>query len=154
MEIEVFTDGGCSGNPGPGGWAYILLIDGGKKTGSGGAIHTTNNRMELIAVISALASIKSLQNSAEASITLTTDSQYVQKGITQWMEGWIRRGWKTSGKTPVKNTDLWKLLKELNDNLTVSWRWVRGHSGHIYNEECDGMVAREIVRISQSKTEQ
>jgi ribonuclease HI len=153
----VYTDGGCSGNPGPGGWAYVILgplkeaPDG--KPGSapnilaedsGGEPRTTNNRMELLAVIEALKKAKLLQSDEKiitcAKITVYTDSQYVQKGITQWIGNWKRNAWKTSGKQPVKNQDLWMDLDSARQNLPLDWRWVKGHAGHQYNERCDAMV--------------
>jgi ribonuclease HI len=151
-ELLVYTDGGCSGNPGPGGWAYVILgpaKEGGsapeiRAEESGGEPATTNNRMELLAVISALKKAKLLlgreNNNSIAKIIVYTDSQYVQKGITQWIENWKRNAWKTSNKQPVKNRDLWLELDSVRRNLPLDWRWVRGHAGHEYNERCDAMV--------------
>jgi ribonuclease HI len=146
MEIHAYSDGGCSGNPGPGGWAYVLLIDEEQKKMSGGEPATTNNRMELRAVIQALADILSYRPWRTARITFHTDSQYVQKGITQWIGAWERNGWRTKAKKPVKNQDLWKRLRELSSNLEIDWRWVRGHAGNEFNEICDQMVQKEIRR--------
>ncbi|MDR2048975.1 MAG: ribonuclease HI [Treponema sp.] len=150
-ELVVYTDGGCSGNPGPGGWAYVILAASGEKGAlelcaeeSGGEPATTNNRMELLAVISALKKARLLlvgyEKNPSAKITVYTDSQYVQKGITQWIETWKRNAWKTSGKQPVKNRDLWQELDSAALNLPLDWRWVRGHAGNEYNERCDAMV--------------
>jgi ribonuclease HI len=155
-ELIVYTDGGCSGNPGPGGWAYVILspakeADGKAGSGleiraedSGGERGTTNNRMELLAVIEALKKVRLLpesdKNNPGAAITVYTDSQYVQKGITQWIVTWKRNAWKTSGKQPVKNRDLWMELDSVSQNLSLDWRWVAGHAGYEYNERCDAMV--------------
>jgi ribonuclease HI len=151
-ELLVYTDGGCSGNPGPGAWAYVILgpaKDGGSDLefcaeDSGGEAQTTNNRMELLAVIEALRKAQFLlgneKNNTFERITVYTDSQYVQKGITQWIESWKRNAWKTSGKQPVKNRDLWVELDSVSRNLPLDWRWVRGHAGNTYNERCDSMV--------------
>jgi ribonuclease HI len=152
--LVVYTDGGCSGNPGPGGWAYVILGPSQERPGgsgpevlaedSGGERQTTNNRMELLAVIAALRKAQSLFNSSKNSynerITVYTDSQYVQKGITQWIGNWKRNAWRTSGKQPVKNQDLWLELDSVTSTLPVDWRWVKGHAGNEYNERCDAMV--------------
>jgi ribonuclease HI len=148
VEILGYSDGGCSGNPGPGGWAYILVIDGTQKKLSGGEANTTNNRMELTAVLNGLKDINSHPEWRKAAVVFHTDSQYVQKGITQWIHTWVRNGWLTSGKKPVKNRDLWIALKDVSDLLDVDWRWVRGHSGDSLNELCDAMVQAEIAKIS------
>ena len=144
MKLAVFTDGGCIGNPGPGAWAYLVLLEGDRKEISGFDPSTTNNRMELTAVIRALEHINSIDAWSEATIELNTDSQYVQKGITQWITSWIRNGWMTSAKKPVKNRDLWQPLKYVSDELQVEWKWVRGHDGQEFNEKCDAMVRKEI----------
>ena len=144
MEIHAYSDGGCSGNPGPGGWAYVLVLDGTQKTMSGAAAETTNNRVELCAVIRALEDIGGHDQWRTASIKFHTDSQYVQKGITQWVANWERNGWLTASKKPVKNQDLWKTLKTMASGLKVEWRWVRGHAGDPLNELCDQMVQQEI----------
>jgi ribonuclease HI len=151
--VDIYTDGGCSGNPGPGGWAYIMLsrakpaVPGPAEPGevlaeeAGSEKHTTNNRMELIAVISAL---KKAQSLGKKSIRVFTDSQYVQKGITQWIQNWKHKAWKTSGGDPVKNQDLWQELDTLAAALLPTWKWVRGHAGNQYNERCDSMVGLAI----------
>ena len=148
MEIHAYSDGGCSGNPGPGGWAYVLVIEGKKKTMAGGELDTTNNRMELTAVINGLKDIFSFEGWRSANIVFHTDSQYVQRGITEWIKTWEKNGWLTKAKKPVKNQDLWRELKALNEELSVDWRWVRGHSGDNLNELCDRMVRGEIKRIT------
>ena len=122
-KVEIYTDGACRGNPGPGGWGALLRYNGNEKTLYGAEQETTNNRMELMAAISAL---ESLTRACE--VELTTDSQYVRKGIIEWMDNWKKRGWKTSAKKPVKNVDLWKRLDEIAQKHIVSWHWVRGHT--------------------------
>jgi ribonuclease HI len=134
MTVEIYTDGACSGNPGPGGWGALLLCNGQERQLSGGEPHTTNNRMELTAVIKALAAL-----SRPCAVVLHTDSQYVQKGISQWIHGWKRKGWKTS-TGPVKNIDLWQELDRLNQQHQVQWRWVKGHDGHPENERADALA--------------
>lgn len=133
--IEIFTDGACRGNPGPGGWGVLLRYSGQEKTLHGGEANTTNNRMELTAAIKALEALREACN-----VVLTTDSQYVRKGITEWLAGWKRNGWKTAAKKPVKNADLWQALDELSSKHTIDWRWVKGHSGHRENEICDELA--------------
>jgi ribonuclease HI len=149
--INIYTDGGCSGNPGPGGWAYVIVADTflGKKIKAeelGAELDTTNNRMELTAVIMALRAFKKMSHSSHQA-KVFTDSQYVQKGITEWIIKWKRNSWRTSDKTPVKNQDLWKELDELNDELLINWEWLRGHSGHVYNERCDRMAQQAVAAI-------
>ncbi len=146
--VEIFTDGGCLGNPGPGAWAFVIRA--GEKTlsKSGFESRTTNNRMELTAVREALSALASHPDWSTASVSLTTDSQYVQKGITQWIHAWIRNGWKTTAKKPVMNADLWAELWELSRSRPISWRWVMGHSGDHGNEMCHGMVEEEFKRHS------
>ncbi len=134
-QIEIFTDGACSGNPGPGGWGAILRFNGHEKELSGGESETTNNRMELQAVISALQSLKE-----PCEVDVTTDSQYVRKGITEWIVNWKRRGWKTASKKPVANQDLWKTLDEEAARHDVRWHWVKGHNEHAENERCDELA--------------
>ena len=134
MSVEVFTDGACRGNPGPGGWGVLLRYKGSEKTLYGAEPETTNNRMELMAAIRALESL-----TRQCSVKLTTDSQYVQKGITEWLPNWKRRGWKTAAKKPVKNADLWKRLDEAVAGHDVEWHWVKGHSGHPENELADAL---------------
>jgi len=135
--VVVHTDGACSGNPGPGGWAAILEYDGREKELFGGAPATTNNRMELTAAIEALKALK-----GSLVVELHTDSVYLRDGITKWIHGWKRNGWKTSDRKPVKNADLWQELERLAESHEIDWRWVRGHSGHDLNERAD-TLARE-----------
>lgn len=147
MRVEIFTDGACSGNPGPGGWGAILRCRGVEKELSGGEAETTNNRMELTAVISALAALKKTCN-----ITIYTDSKYVMDGITQWMPNWKSNGWKTSNKkAPVKNIDLWQRLDELSQQHEIRWVWVKGHAGHAENERVD-KLAREGAKAVADKS--
>lgn len=133
--VEIFTDGACSGNPGPGGWGAILRFNGIEKELSGGAAETTNNRMEMTATIEALNTLK-----RPCSVVLTTDSSYVKDGITKWLFGWKRNGWKTAAKKPVKNEELWKALDEAVARHTIEWRWVKGHAGHPENERADALA--------------
>ena len=141
--LKIYTDGGCTGNPGPGGWAAVILEDGeDPREMSGGDDATTNNRMELTAAINALETVINIFG-PRRNIEVHTDSQYVQKGISEWMRGWITRNWKTSAGKPVKNKDLWLQLNNLNDKLTVHWKWVKGHAGDEWNERCDELVAGE-----------
>ena len=137
--VEIYADGACRGNPGPGGWGAILRAQGVEREIFGGELATTNNRMELTAVIRAL---EALKRSCRARVY--TDSQYVQKGITEWIHSWKRRGWRTADRKPVKNEDLWRRLDELAREHTVEWHWVRGHSGHVENERADGLANRGI----------
>ena len=145
MELRIYTDGGCSGNPGPGAWAYILLRPDGARRDARFVSHTTNNRMELQAVIEALRAVRSDPQTAGASIQLFTDSQYVKNGISDWIYNWINNGWKTRNKKPVKNQDLWRLLLELSAELDIRWHWLQGHAGDRYNEACD-LLVREAIR--------
>ncbi|MEY2867001.1 MAG: hypothetical protein RIQ43_1027 [Pseudomonadota bacterium] len=133
--IEIHTDGACSGNPGPGGWGALLRYGQTEKELSGGETHTTNNRMELLGAICALESLN-----RHCRVDLYTDSQYVQKGITEWLPGWIKRGWKNAKGEPVKNQDLWQRLHEANSRHKVQWHWVKGHAGHAENERVDGLA--------------
>jgi len=137
--VEIFCDGACSGNPGPGGYGAILRYGRHEKEISGGAKETTNNRMELSAAIEALRLL-----TRPCSVTITTDSQYLVKGMTEWIEGWQRKGWRNSKKEPVVNRDLWELLLELTRPHIVQWKWVRGHAGHAENERCD-QLARDGI---------
>jgi ribonuclease HI len=137
--VEIFTDGACRGNPGPGGWAALLRYRGTEKTLSGGEAHTTNNRMELTAAIAALESLK-----RHCRVSLSTDSEYVKKGVVEWLPAWKRRGWKTSGGKPVKNVDLWHRLDRAAQAHDIEWHWVRGHSGHPENEAVDRLAVRAI----------
>lgn len=130
--VEIFTDGACLGNPGPGGWGVILRYGNAVKEIHGGEAATTNNRMELMAAISALRSLK-----RPCIVTLTTDSEYLRKGITEWLPRWKKGGWRTLRKEPVKNQDLWQLLDEASSRHRIDWRWVRGHNGHRENERAD-----------------
>ena len=141
--IEIFTDGACSGNPGPGGWGALLRWNGHEKELSGYEPKTTNNRMELMAAIAALESVK-----RPAQIKLYTDSNYVKDGITKWIAGWIKRGWKTADKSPVKNQDLWERLNAARAQHTVEYIWVRGHDGHTENERVDAL-ARAAIKGSR-----
>lgn len=137
--VEIFTDGACRGNPGPGGWAALLRYQGKEKTLAGSETHTTNNRMELMAAIQALESLK-----RPCRIRLSTDSKYVQQGISEWLAGWKDRGWKTAAKKPVKNVDLWQRLDAATLQHAIDWRWVRGHSGHPENEAVDRLAVKAI----------
>jgi ribonuclease HI len=134
-EVVIYTDGACSGNPGPGGWGAVLQWNITKKELHGGDPATTNNRMELMAAIQALESLK-----RPAEVTLHTDSKYVLDGITKWIKGWERNGWKTSAKQPVKNADLWQRLTKAMDGHTVDWKWVKGHAGDPGNERADELA--------------
>jgi ribonuclease HI len=142
--VQLFTDGACSGNPGPGGWAYLLRHPATGKTreGSGGEAPTTNNRMELRAVIEGLSAL-----TAPSRVELTSDSQYVLKGLKEWMKDWKARGWKTAAKTPVKNKELWEQLDKLIAQHEVSFHWIRGHAGHTENERCDQLAVEEITKL-------
>jgi len=135
--IDIYTDGACSGNPGPGGWGVLLMHKGKEKTLSGGEELTTNNRMEMQAAIEAL---KAIKPNYSGQITLHTDSTYLLKGITEWLPGWKARGWKTSAKKPVRNDDLWKELDVLNQARDISWVWVKGHAGNQGNERADDLA--------------
>lgn len=142
-QVEIFTDGACRGNPGPGGWGVLLRFQGVERELYGGAPDTTNNRMELQAAIEGL---RVLKESCEVS--LTTDSVYVRSGITSWLENWKKKGWKTAARKPVKNVDLWKLLDEQNQRHKVQWHWVKGHSGHRENELADVLANRGIDELA------
>jgi ribonuclease HI len=137
--VEIFTDGACTGNPGPGGWGAILRAGKHEKELFGGEPATTNNRMELMAAIQALAALKK-----PSAVTLYTDSRYVMDGITKWMANWKRNGWKTSDKKPVKNDDLWRALEAAAAPHEITWRWVRGHAGHPENERADKLAVGAI----------
>ena len=140
--VEIFTDGACSGNPGPGGWGAIMRTKGIEKELSGGEKDTTNNRMEMMAVIAAL---EALQRGCRVKIT--TDSQYVMKGMLEWLPGWKKRNWQTAAKKPVKSIDLWKRLVKAAETHQLEWEWVRGHQGHVENERADqlAVAARDIA---------
>jgi ribonuclease HI len=146
-ELFAYTDGGCSGNPGPGGWGVILQARRGdevvkERELSGGADETTNNRMELTAAIRALEALE-----RRSSITIVTDSTYLRDGITKWIHGWKRNGWKTAAKKPVKNEDLWQALEALTTRHDVRWDWVKGHAGHDENERADKLATAEIKAL-------
>jgi ribonuclease HI len=134
-KVEIYTDGACKGNPGTGGWGALLIAGGHKKELFGGEPNTTNNRMELKAVIEALSALK-----RPCEVVVHTDSQYVQKGISEWIHGWKARGWKTAAKEPVKNVDLWQALDAAQAAHTIQWRWVKGHAGHDGNERADALA--------------
>lgn len=142
--IEIFTDGACSGNPGTGGWAAILRCGDNEKELSGASPDTTNNRMEMTAVIEALRALK-----YASRVVLTTDSQYVVKGVTEWLDDWKAKGWRTSSKKPVKNVDLWQALSELLEEHSVKWVWVKGHNGHKENERCDELARMAIEKLQR-----
>ena len=144
--VEIFTDGACSGNPGPGGWGAVLRYGTVEKELSGGEPQTTNNRMEMMAAIMALESLK-----RPSRIKLTTDSQYVKDGLTKWLPGWIKKGWKTSDNKPVKNVDLWQRLQAAMQGHQVELHWVRGHNGHPENERCDALARKAITALRQQK---
>jgi len=153
--IKIYTDGGCSGNPGAGGWAFIIAKETsqGEKIlfqDSGGEKSTTNNRMELTAVISALKALIS-KGGFSGRITVYTDSQYVQKGITEWISGWKLKSWRTADKKPVKNQDLWMELDTLTGEFSIEWKWIRGHSGIEFNELCDRMTQEAILLIKNGQ---
>ncbi|KFL35552.1 ribonuclease HI [Arenimonas donghaensis] len=140
--VEIHTDGACLGNPGPGGWAALLRHEGRERELAGGERETTNNRMELMAAIMALEALK-----APCDVELSTDSQYVQKGIGEWLPNWIRRGWKTAAGQPVKNQDLWVRLHDASKPHTVAWKWVKGHAGHVENERVDRLARAEAEKF-------
>ena len=141
--VEIFTDGACSGNPGVGGWGAILRYKTIEKELSGGELNTTNNRMELMAVIQALSALK-----FSCNISLYTDSKYVMSGITEWMDNWKKNGWHTTNKKkPVKNIDLWQQLDELVQKHEIRWVWVKGHNGHAENERCDALARTEVEKL-------
>jgi len=146
FDVIVYVDGACSGNPGPGGWAAILKNPSTQKTKriSGGEKNTTNNRMELTAVISALAAIKK-----PSRVKVVTDSQYVSKGMTEWIDNWVAKNWRTADKKPVKNVELWQRLLELSSEHEVIWEWIAGHAGHPENEQCDQMAVAEAWKLNK-----
>ncbi|WP_218814394.1 ribonuclease HI [Rickettsiella endosymbiont of Dermanyssus gallinae] len=141
-KIEIFTDGACRGNPGPGAWATLLRYREKEKMLSGTELNTTNNRMELMAAIQALMALKK-----PCQIVLSTDSQYVKKGITEWLPQWKRRAWKTANKMPVKNSDLWKQLDKQAARHTIEWQWVKGHSGHPENDRVDSLANEALDKL-------
>lgn len=144
--VEAFTDGACSGNPGPGGWGALLRYNGNERELCGGEEETTNNRMELLAAIEALSALKQ-----PCHVRLTTDSTYVKDGITKWLENWKRNGWKTAAKKPVKNQDLWIRLDEQSSRHRIEWCWVKGHSGHPGNERADTLANRGLDRLRSGR---
>ncbi|MBO2641291.1 ribonuclease HI [Shewanella algae] len=147
-QIQIYTDGSCLGNPGPGGYGVVMRYKQHTKELSGGFALTTNNRMELLAPIIALESLKE-----PCKIVLTSDSQYMRQGITQWIHGWKKKGWVTSNKTPVKNVDLWQRLDKATQQHQIDWRWVKGHTGHPENERCD-TLAREAAEANPATVDQ
>ncbi len=145
-EVEIYTDGACRGNPGPGGWGVLLRAGDRERELFGGENPTTNNRMELTAAIRALEALKK-----PCRVALYTDSQYVRLGITEWLPNWVARGWKTADRKSVKNQDLWQQLDELRHRHQVEWHWVRGHSGHPENERADALANRGIDEVASSE---
>ncbi len=142
--VEIYTDGACKGNPGPGGWGALLAYQGTERELCGGEPHTTNNRMELTAVIEALKALK-----RPCHVALYTDSQYVQKGILEWIKGWERNGWKTAARQPVKNADLWMRLNQEAARHQIAWHWVKGHAGHPGNERADRLANQGIEQVGR-----
>ncbi|WP_161865435.1 MULTISPECIES: ribonuclease HI [Pseudomonas] len=145
-EVVIYTDGACKGNPGPGGWGALLVYKGVEKELWGGDPSTTNNRMELMAAIAGLIAL-----TRPCSVKLVTDSQYVMKGIQEWLPNWKKRGWKTASKEPVKNADLWQKLDEEVNRHQVSWQWVRGHTGHPGNERADQLANRGVDEVRSTR---
>jgi ribonuclease HI len=143
--VYIYTDGACRGNPGPGGWGALLRYQGKEKELYGGEPATTNNRMELTAAIRGLQALN-----RPSKVALATDSQYVKKGITEWLPNWIRRGWKTASNTPVKNADLWRLLDQAQSGHQVAWHWVKGHAGHRDNERADRLANRGLEELPRT----
>ncbi|MQQ99785.1 ribonuclease HI [Glaciimonas soli] len=141
-KVEIYTDGACKGNPGTGGWGALLISGDHEKELFGGEKNTTNNRMELLAVIEALNMLKK-----PCEVIVHTDSQYVQKGISEWIHGWKARGWKTAAKAPVKNVDLWQALDAAQARHQIQWRWVKGHAGHVGNERADELANRGVTTV-------
>jgi ribonuclease HI len=144
--VEIYTDGACRGNPGPGGWGAVLRYNGTEKTLYGSEADTTNNRMELMAAIVALESLK-----RPCRVSVTTDSKYVRDGISQWIDNWKKRGWKTAAKTPVKNAELWRRLDKAREQHDIEWHWVKGHAGHRENEQADQLANRAIDEMLQKR---
>ena len=142
--LVVYTDGGCSGNPGPGGWGCVIIDGGKKQTLSGGEKSTTNNRMELTAAIEALSAVVQNPQYGGRAVHIFCDSQYVKNGITSWIRSWKKNGWRTAAKKPVLNRDLWEKLDALSASRDISWSWVKGHAGVEYNELCDELCQKEI----------
>jgi ribonuclease HI len=144
--VHIYTDGACAGNPGPGGWAAILVHGDTEKELAGGESDTTNNRMELMAAIAALEALKS-----PCRVDLTTDSQYVRNGMREWLPGWKAKGWKTADRKPVKNADLWQRLELAASGHDITWHWVRGHDGHAYNERADKLAVEACRAIQRAQ---
>lgn len=148
-QVEIWTDGACKGNPGVGGWGALLRQGKHEKVMYGGELHTTNNRMELLAVIQALKALK-----RRCDVVVHTDSQYVQKGMNEWLVNWKRRGWRTADKKPVKNADLWQELDQLVQNQPVTWRWVKGHAGDPGNERADELANLGVEQMRSARLEE
>lgn len=146
QHVEIFTDGACRGNPGPGGWGVLMRHDGTEKSFCGGELETTNNRMELTAVIEALTALK-----RPCNVILSSDSTYVLKGIQEWLPNWKKRNWKTAAKKPVKNVDLWRQLDDRIQGHQIDWRWVKGHSGHRENELADQLANRGTDEVLSNR---
>jgi len=146
MTIDIYTDGACRGNPGPGGWGVLLRMQNVEKTLRGAEPHTTNNRMELMAAIMGLQALK-----RSCEVNLYTDSQYVRQGMTEWLSGWKRRGWRNSKNEPVKNVDLWQQLDSVASNHKVNWYWVKGHSGHPDNDRVDALANEAIDELLENQ---
>lgn len=144
--VEIYTDGACRGNPGPGGWGALLRTGDAERELHGGERATTNNRMELMAAIAALETL-----SRPCRVELTTDSQYLRKGVTEWMAAWKQRGWRTAARKPVKNRDLWERLDALTAQHEINWHWVRGHTGHAENERVDALANRGIDELEEMR---
>lgn len=145
-QVEIYTDGACRGNPGPGGWGALLRTGDVERELHGGERVTTNNRMELMAAIAALETL-----SRPCQVELTTDSQYLRKGVTEWMAAWKQRGWRTAARKPVKNRDLWERLDALTAQHEINWHWVRGHTGHAENERVDALANRGIDELEHTR---
>lgn len=143
--VEIFTDGACSGNPGPGGWGAVMRFRGKERELFGGESETTNNRMELMAAIRALEALK-----RPVKVRLFTDSKYLLEGVTEWLPRWKERGWKTAGKKPVKNVDLWQRLETALGRHQIEWKWVKGHAGHPENERADELARRGVSRVRET----
>lgn len=143
--VQIYTDGACKGNPGVGGWGALLRCNGVEKELFGGAAHTTNNRMELLAVIEGLRALKK-----RSIVEVYTDSKYVQQGVSEWLAGWKKNGWKTAARKPVKNDDLWRDLDALLPEHELSWHWVKGHAGHIENERADELANKGVASVMAS----
>jgi ribonuclease HI len=142
--VHIYSDGACKGNPGAGGWGALLISGGHRKEICGGEPNTTNNRMEMLAVIRALEMLK-----RPSTVQVHTDSQYVQKGVSEWLPGWKKRGWRTAAGKPVKNQDLWQELDDLSQKHHIEWNWVRGHAGHPENERADALANQGVLKASQ-----